>query len=108
MPKISIITDTDSSLPKELAEKYNILQVPISIHFDEDFSGTDHTINNVERLKKLMRLESFPQPQRPPQGFLLNISRKCFKEEKPDTLIYFAISSEMSATIKSAQIAATT
>ena len=35
MPKISVITDTDSSLPAEMAAAYNILQVPISIHLDE-------------------------------------------------------------------------
>ena len=106
MPKISIITDTDSSLPKEMAAKYNILQVPISIHFDEDFSRTDHTINNIELFKKIDEIGKLPTTAAPTPGIFVEYFKKVFKEEKPDTLIYFAISSEMSATIKSAQIAA--
>ena len=35
MPKICVITDTDSSLPEEMAAAYHILQVPISIHLDD-------------------------------------------------------------------------
>lgn len=106
MPKISIITDTDSSLPKEMAAKYNILQVPISIHFDESFTRTDHTINNIELFKKIDEIKKLPTTAAPTPGIFIEYFKKVFKEEKPDTLIYFAISSEMSATIKSAQIAA--
>jgi fatty acid-binding protein DegV len=39
MPKIAVITDTDSSLPPDLAEQYGIQLVPITIHF-EDHSYT--------------------------------------------------------------------
>ncbi|MDO9546603.1 MAG: DegV family protein [Pelolinea sp.] len=106
MPKISIITDTDSSLPEEMAAIYNILQVPISINFNEDFSRTDHTINNVELFKKIDEIGKLPTTAAPTPGIFVEYFKKVFKEEKPDTLIYFAISGEMSATIKSAQIAA--
>ena len=106
MPKISIITDTDSSLPKEMAAKYNILQVPISINFDEDFTRTDHTISNVELFTKIDEIGKLPTTAAPTPGIFIEYFKKEFKEEKPDTLVYFAISSEMSATIKSAQIAA--
>jgi len=40
MPPIAIITDTDSSLPLDLAKKYNIVEVPITIQFgEESFPG---------------------------------------------------------------------
>jgi DegV family protein with EDD domain len=106
MPKISIITDTDSSLPKEMAAKYNILQVPISINFDDNFSRTDHTITNSELFRKIDEIGKLPTTAAPTPGIFIEYFKKVFKEENPDTLIYFAISSEMSATIKSAQIAA--
>lgn len=106
MPKISVITDTDSSLPAEMAAAYNILQVPISIHLDEDFSGTDLTINNAALFKKIDAVGKLPTTAAPNPALFVEYFERVFETEKPDTLIYFAISSEMSATIKSAQTAA--
>ena len=106
MTKISVITDTDSSLPQEMAAAYNVLQVPISIHLDETFSGTDLTINNDELFKKIDEISKLPTTSAPNPGIFVEYFKKIFEMEKPDTLVYFAISSEMSATIKSAQIAA--
>lgn len=106
MPKVSIITDTDSSLPQDMAAKYNILQVPISIHLDDNFSGDDHTIDNAQLFKKIDEAGKLPTTAAPTPGIFVEYFQKVFKEQKPDTLVYFAISAEMSATIKSAQIAA--
>lgn len=106
MSKISIITDTDSSLPQEMASKYNILQVPISIHMGDDLSGTDHTINNEELFAKIDEAKKLPTTAAPTPGIFKEYFERVFKEQKPDTLIYYSISAEMSATIKSAHIAA--
>lgn len=106
MPKISIITDTDSSLPQDMAAEYNILQVPISIHFNEEFSGTDHDMTNADLFAKIDEFGKLPTTAAPTPGVFEEYFKKVFKEQKPDTLIYYSISGEMSATIKSAQIAA--
>ncbi len=106
MTKISVITDTDSSLPPEMAAAYNILQVPISIHLDEHFSGTDHTITNAALFKKIDEVGKLPTTAAPNPAIFVEYFKRVLQEEKPDTLLYFAISSAMSATIQSAQIAA--
>jgi DegV family protein with EDD domain len=106
MPKVSIITDTDSSLPRDLTAEYNILQVPISIHFDKELSGTDHDITNAQLFKKIDETGKLPTTAAPTPGVFVEYLKKAFKAEKPDTRVYFSISGEMSATIKSAQIAA--
>ena len=106
MPKVSVITDTDSSLPREMAAKYNILQVPISIHFDEGLSGTDHDITNAQLFEKIDKTGKLPTTAAPTPGVFVEYFKKVLKAEKPDTLICFSISGGMSATIKSAQIAA--
>jgi len=36
MSSIAIITDTDSSLPAEVAACYGIRQMPITVHFGEE------------------------------------------------------------------------
>lgn len=104
--KIAIITDTDSSLPREMAVKHNILQVPISIHLDDSFSGTDHTISNKELFKKIDEVGKLPTTAAPNPGTFMEYFKKVFDQEKVGTLIYFSISSNMSATIKSAESAA--
>jgi DegV family protein with EDD domain len=106
MPKVSIITDTDSSLPEALAAPYKILQVPISIHLDDKLSGTDHDITNAQLFEMIDKVGKLPTTAAPTPGIFSEYFKKVFKEEKPDTLVYFSISGEMSATIKSAQIAA--
>jgi len=106
MAKISIITDTDSSLPGDMAAAYNILQVPISIHMGDELSGTDHTISNEELFAKVDAMGKLPTTAAPTPGIFIEYFKRVFSEHKPDTLIYYAISGEMSATIKSAQIAA--
>jgi DegV family protein with EDD domain len=106
MSKISIITDTDSSLPEEMAAEYGILQVPISIHMGDDLSGTDHTLTNAELFAKVDEMGKLPTTAAPTPGIFVEYFKQVFEEQKPDTLIYYAISGEMSATIKSAQIAA--
>lgn len=106
MTKISIITDTDSSLPEQMAAEYGILQVPISIHMGDDLSGTDHTITNAELFAKVDEMGKLPTTAAPTPGIFVEYFQRVFAEQKPDTLIYYAISGEMSATIKSAQIAA--
>lgn len=106
MKKISVITDTDSSLPREIAAQYGLLQVPISIHLDENFSGNDHTISNEALFRKVDALGKLPTTAAPNPAVFVEYFKRVFEEQKPDTLVYFAISSAMSGTIQSAQIAA--
>ncbi len=106
MTKISVITDTDSSLPREIAAQYSLLQVPISIHLDENFSGNDHTISNDALFKKVDAAGKLPTTAAPNPAVFVEYFKRVFEEQKPDTLVYFAISSAMSGTIQSAQIAA--
>jgi len=106
MPKVAVITDTDSSLPLDMAAGFNILQVPISIHFGDELTGTDHTLKNAQLFEQIDKRGKLPTTAAPTPGVFEEYFRKVFQQEKPRTLVYFSISAEMSATIKSAQLAA--
>ena len=103
MPKVSIITDTDSSLPADMAAEFNILQVPIFINFDDGMSRTDHTIGNEELFRIIDETGKLPKTAAPSPGVFVDHFKKAFEQEKPDTLVYFSISEEMSRTIGSAR-----
>ncbi len=36
MPNVAVVTDTDCSLPEDLAARYHIQQVPVIIQFGEE------------------------------------------------------------------------
>ncbi|MFL7792631.1 MAG: DegV family protein, partial [Anaerolineae bacterium] len=48
MSRIAIITDTDSSLPADVAARYNIRQIPITIHFGEETFETGVDIDDAQ------------------------------------------------------------
>jgi len=106
MPKISIVTDTDASLPVDIAAKYKIRQVPISINFGEELFEDSVEIDNRVLFERINREGKLPSTAAPPPGKFAEIFKESFKADGSDALICFCISSAMSATTKAGKIAA--
>ena len=106
MTKISIVTDTDSSMPEALASKYGILQVPISINFGEARNETDLTITNKALFERIDKEGRLPTTAAPTPGNFADTFIEAFELDKSEELVCFCISSAMSATFEAAQIAA--
>lgn len=104
MPKIAIITDTDSSLPQDLADKHSIRQVPITIHFDDDNYTTGVDINDLKLFEIIDNKNKLPTTAAPPPAAFTEAYRAAI-EEGADEIICICISSEMSGTYKAAQSA---
>ena len=68
MKKIAVITDTDSSLPKEIAAKHGIRQVPITVHFDDETFRTGIDIDDELLFQKVDRLNRLPTTSAPSPG----------------------------------------
>ena len=66
MPRIAIITDTDSSLPLDLAKQYDIVEIPIIVQFGEESFRDVYDIDNAAvfaRVDREGKLPSYGRPQ---------------------------------------------
>jgi len=105
MPRIAIITDTDSTLPVELAAKYQIIQIPILIQFGEESFRTGIDIDDRATFARIDREGKLPTTTAPTPGQFLEAFNAAL-ESGAESIICFNISCEMSATHTSAQQAA--
>ncbi len=101
MYKIAIITDTDSSLPVDLAEKYAIQQVPITIHFEDSsyIAGVD--IDDLLLFEIIDRQKKLPTTSAPPPSAFAGAYEAAFKDGV-DSIVCICVSSKISTTYNSA------
>ena len=101
MPKIAIITDTDSSLPPQLAAKYAIRQVPITVHFDGETYTTGLDIDDRQLFEKIDRLGRLPTTSAPSPGSFAKAYQAAF-QEGAEAILCICVSSKVSATYTAA------
>ena len=97
MTSYAIITDTDSSLPADVAAQYNIRQVPINIHFGQETFRAVVDIDDAGLFARIDREGVFPTSSAPSPGQFAEAYRAAF-EEGADAIVCFCVSGEVSAT----------
>jgi DegV family protein with EDD domain len=101
MPRIAIVTDTDSSIPLTLSQSLGIIQVPISINFGtESFLATEE-INDEQVFARIDREGKLPTTAAPSPGKFAAVFENAFKSGA-DAVICFCVSSEVSGTYNAA------
>ena len=97
MPKIAIITDTDASLPYDLAAKYDIHQVPITIHFGEEVFESEAEIGEAQVFARIDKEGVLPTTAAPAPGKFAEAFQTAL-DAGADQVICFNVSAEVSAT----------
>jgi len=107
MSKIAIITDTDSSLPVEIAEKYQIALVPIPIQFGDKTYITGKDIDDEKLFKMIDAKKALPTTSAPSPTAFQRAFQEAF-DKGADKIICICCSSKVSMIHDSATLAART
>jgi DegV family protein with EDD domain len=104
MPSTAIVTDTDASLPNELASRWGIRQVPIAIHFGEETLMAGRDIDDSALFQRVDREGRLPTTSAPAPGDFLTAFQAAF-DEGAERVICFCVSSAVSGTYDAARTA---
>ena len=68
MPGVAIITDTDASLPRNIADQFGIIQVPIAINFGSEVLKTGIDIDDQKLFQRVDSSGKLPTTSAPSPG----------------------------------------
>ena len=105
MPRTAVITDTDASIPLEIAQKYNIAQVPIMVQFGEESFRAVYDIDDKQTFARIDKTGKLPTTSAPSPGQFAEAYKAAFSAGYTDILC-FTVSSEVSVTYTAALNAA--
>ena len=104
MPSIAIVTDTDASLPADVAARHGIKLVPIMIHFGETSFQSDVEMDDTALFARVDREGELPTTSAPAPGQFVEAYKEAFSEGA-DKIVCFCVSGEVSATYGAAVVA---
>jgi DegV family protein with EDD domain len=104
MPSYAIVTDTDCSLPRDLAARNGIRQVAINLHFGDETVRAVEEIDDAGLFMRIGRTGRLPTSSAPSPGQFGEAYRDAFAAGA-DGVVCFCVSSKGSATFAAAQSA---
>ncbi len=101
MAKVAIVTDTDASLPADVAERHGIQQVPINVLFGQEELRSGIDIDEARLFARIDREGKLPTTSAPSPGQFQAAYLAAFAAGA-DAVACFCVSSAISATYQAA------
>ncbi|MCJ7521871.1 MAG: DegV family EDD domain-containing protein, partial [Dehalococcoidia bacterium] len=101
--KVTVVADSASDIPLDLAEKLGITIVPVNVQFGEQIYRDRVELSTDEFYKKLQSNSVLPKTSAPAPGTFRETYEKLAKES--DAIVSIHVSSQMSATCDAARLA---
>ena len=101
MKKIAIITDSDASLPSDIAAENDIRVVPISVNFGEEVFLAGIDLDDMALFERIDRTKKLPTTAAPPPSAFAAAYQSAF-DSGADEVICICVSSKISGTYNSA------
>ena len=103
-PSVAIITDSTSDLSPEVASAHDIVIVPLNVHFGDESFRDQVDITTDQFMIRMDAADKLPTTSQPSVGTFESAFRTA--AETHDEIVCVVISSKLSGTYQSAQIAA--
>lgn len=104
-PTVRIVTDSSCDLPASTAEEFDITIVPLTIRFGEDEFIDREELSTAEFWSRCVNSSTLPETAAPAPGKFEAQYRR-LAAEGATGIVVVSLSSELSATMQSAQLAA--
>jgi len=104
MPSVAIVTDTDSSLPPDVAARFGIRQVPILINFGQETFKANEEIDDATVFARVNREGKLPTTAAPSPGQFAEAYEAAFSAGA-GKIVCFCVSSAISGTYGAAVVA---
>jgi DegV family protein with EDD domain len=101
MPRIAIVTDTDSSLPADVAARHGIQLVPISVQFGAESFDTGVDLDDARLFARVDRERKLPTTAAPTPGRFAEAYQAAF-DSGASQVICVCVSAKVSATCQAA------
>jgi DegV family protein with EDD domain len=103
-PRVAIVTDSTADLPDEVRERHGITMLPLNVHLGGRTWRDQVDLTTPQFMELLAHTDEFPTTSQPATGVFEQVFREL--AETHDEIVCVLISSRLSGTVQSAQIAA--
>lgn len=100
-----IVVDTSSNVPDELIARYRMIEVPTLVIFGEESYENKYELSEAAFYEKLAAAKAPPTTSQPPPALFTAAYRRAF-DEGAEHVILITISTKLSGTFRSGQMAA--